>query len=53
MNNRKFERLVKKSLVDWEPDIDFERRKCNMTAEEASKFITDNYGDLLKRLSKA
>ena len=41
-----------KSLVDWEADTGYELGKCNKTPEEVAKFITDNYGDVLKRLSK-
>ena len=48
-----------KSLVDWEPDIGYERGKCNKTPEEERKivddtvkFIIEHYGDVLKRLSK-
>ena len=40
------------SLVDWEPDTGYESGKCNKTPEEVAKFIVDNYGDVLKRLSK-
>lgn len=48
-----------KSLVDWEADIGYEPGKCNKTPEEerklvddAVKLITEQYGDVLRRLAK-
>ncbi len=48
-----------KSLVDWEADIGYERGKCNKTPEEERKIVDDTvklikeqYGDVLRRLSK-
>ena len=41
-----------KSLVDWEADTGYEFGKCNKTPEEVAKFIVDNYGDALRRLSE-
>lgn len=48
-----------KSLVDWEADIGYERGKCNKTPEEerklvdeAVKLITEQYGDVLRKLAK-
>ena len=41
-----------KSLVDWEADTGYEFGKCNKTPEEIAQFIVDNYGDVLRRLSK-
>ena len=47
------------SMVDWEPDYNYEIRKCNKTPEEAEldvketvKLIKEQYGDVLRRLSK-
>ena len=41
-----------KSLVDWEANTGYEFGKCNKTPEEVAQFIVDNYGDVLRRLSK-
>ena len=41
------------SLVDWESDIGYKFGKCNKTPKEVAEFISDNYGDVLRRLSKS
>lgn len=49
----------KESLVDWTSEYEYETIECNKTPEEerkivddAVKLITEQYGDVLRRLSK-
>ena len=53
MKDKKFKRLVEKSLIDYEPDCNYEIRKCNKDANEVVQLIKEQYGDVLKRLSKS
>lgn len=39
-------------LVDWEPDSDYETRKCNKTPEEFVKLLKKDYGEALRRLGE-
>lgn len=43
-----------KSLVDWEPDTDYEKGKefGKFSAKEVADMIVRDYGDVLRRLSK-